>query len=116
MRHRMGKRGVEVDEDVVAASGMVSLPASPAAAMAAAVVATLDGRLDCTVCPLLRSQLDARRLPLRHGKENADYLQRADHRRVATGRTHFEPKAFGVDSPAFNIRAAVEAACEPCDP
>ena len=37
MRHRMGKRGVEVDEDVVAASGMVSLPASPAAAMAAAV-------------------------------------------------------------------------------
>ena len=37
MRNRMGKRGVEADEDVVAASGMVSVPASPAAAMAAAV-------------------------------------------------------------------------------
>ena len=37
MRNRMGKRGVEADEDVVAASGMVSLPASPAAAMAVAV-------------------------------------------------------------------------------
>ena len=43
-----------------------------------------------------------------------DFMMRADHRRVNTGKTHVQPKKFTTDSPALSIRAAVEAACEPC--
>ena len=45
---------------------------------------------------------------LRHGMENEPFLQRADHRRLATGKTHIQPKKFANDSPAIGIRSAIE--------
>ena len=47
---------------------------------------------------------------LRHGKENEPFLMREDHRRMTTGKTHFEPKKFGADSTPLSLRAAMEAA------
>lgn len=48
---------------------------------------------------------------LHHGKENEPYMQCADHRRLATGKTHYEARKFDVSSPACTtVRLAIEAA------